>query len=279
MLLLLTFLFPVSAQALSLATDTHWQGSLRFDAGVRVEKGATLSVAPGTRVEFAGGALEVFGSLHARGARFEGEDWQGIVLRDGESRMEDCAVLGARTGVLVLGADPGIIGNQFTGNEIAIKAQGAARPILVGNQISGGGTGVLLSRRSDARLRHNRITGNRIGVQVEHSSYPVIRDNDLSGNAMALVLSRQSSAWEKTRGAGGRRPVALTGAVDAKNNWWGAAATEELERTAGRGNPSFIHDGRDEPFFTDEGKTYPLDIVEFAPWRAAPLTLGSGQGR
>lgn len=272
LLLLLALLHPAAVQALSIATDSLWRGELRFGENVRVEKGVTLSVAPGTRVEFFGGALEVFGTLRARGARFEGDDWQGIVLRDGESRVEDCLVQGARTGILVLGGAPEISGNEFTGNGIAIQVNGPARPTLVGNRIRGGGIGVLLSRRADARLRHNHINGHRIGVQVEDSSYPVIRDNDLSGNAMALVLSRQSSAWEKANGEAARRPVALTGTVDAKNNWWGSAATEELARDAGRGNPSFIHDGRDEPYFEAEGRKYPLDIVEFLPWRTVPLT-------
>jgi parallel beta-helix repeat protein len=192
------------------------------------------------------------------------------------------------------GTDPEIGGNRFEGNEVGIQVDRAARPVLVSNVLVDGGTGILLSRRADARIRHNRISGNRIGVQVEYSSYPVIRENDLAGNAMALVLSHQSSAWERANGeaaraaessgrgafgqtarqpadAEARRPRALTGTVDAKHNWWGAAETAELTRSAGHGNPPFIHDGRDEPYFEDEGKKYPLDMVEFAPWRATPL--------
>ncbi|WP_305046021.1 right-handed parallel beta-helix repeat-containing protein [Geoalkalibacter sp.] len=386
LLLFLLLLLPVAAQARSIAADTLWQGRVELSGAVRVEKGVTLTVAPGSEVHFSGGGLEVLGTLAARGARFTGDDWEGIILRGGESLLEDCLVSGARTGIQVLGgkpllrnlelsgnttglelrqqssaevvgcrilgnrevglflkddakprvedciiadngrfgvyihralprvfrgnqlngnavglmiayygSDPEISGNRFAGNEVAIKVDRAARPTLVGNQIADGGTGVLLARRSDARVRNNRINGNRIGVQVEYSSYPVIRDNDLSGNAMALVLDHQSSAWEKEngeaaraaesngRGAFGqaarqpaseaaRRPVALTGTVDAKHNWWGEAATQELTRGAGRGNPSFIHDGRDQPYFEDQGKQYPLDIVEFVPWRNAPLT-------
>lgn len=383
--LILCALLPTTAQALTIAEDTLWRGTLEFAEPVRVERGATLRVEPGTQVRFQGGGLEVLGRLEARDAQFSGTDWEGIQLHAGEHLLENCRISGARLGLLVLGgapqligleifangtglelrrqssaevrdcrirdnqtvglflkdearprvrncviegngrfgvyvyrsnptlfrdnllranpvglmvayygSDPEIGGNRLVGNEIGIQVDRAARPVLVGNDISGGGTGVLLSRRADARVRHNRIHGNRIGVQVEYSSYPVIRENDLAGNAMALVLSHQSSAWERANGeaarsaeSGGRgafgqaarqpadaaalQPRVLTGTVDAKHNWWGEAAVEELARDAGYGNPSFIHDGRDEPYFEDAGVKYPLDVVEFAPWRDAPL--------
>jgi parallel beta-helix repeat protein len=194
------------------------------------------------------------------------------------------------------GTDPEIRNNEFEQNGIAIKVDRAAQPLLAGNRIHGNETGLLLSRRADARVRRNLVRDNRIGIQVEYSSYPIIRENDLAGNGTALVLHHQSSAWEKTNGeamrktqsfargpfnrnaAGGKEaappPAVLTGTVDARRNWWGEDATAQLQANQGRGNQIFIHDSRDEPFFEDGGVNYPLDRVEFAPWREGPVFPG-----
>jgi parallel beta-helix repeat protein len=191
------------------------------------------------------------------------------------------------------GTDPEIRNNEFEQNGIAIKVDRAARPLVTDNRIHDNGTGLLLSRRADARVRRNLVRDNRIGIQVEYSSYPIIRENDLTGNGTALVLHHQSSAWEKANGeamrntqsfangpfnrnaSGGKEtappPTVLTGTVDARRNWWGGDGTAQLQVNQGRGNQIFIHDSRDEPFFEDGEVNYPLDRVEFAPWLGEPV--------
>jgi hypothetical protein len=69
-----------------------------------------------------------------------------------------------------------------------------------------------------------------------------------------------------------RQPAVLDGTVDARGNWWGHAGNLELARIGEQGNPSFIHDGRDQATFVEQGKNYPLDTVAFSPWNAIPLT-------
>jgi parallel beta-helix repeat protein len=200
------------------------------------------------------------------------------------------------------GSDPRIDGNRFEKNELAILVDRAARPVLAGNELSGNGTGVRLYRRADARLEGNRLTGNEVGIVVAYSSYPHIGGNDLAGNGTALRLEFQSSSWEEEKGAAARetessgrsafgqaprtevseeqrRPRQLTGRVDARDNWWGMEGTKELVRIGAEGNPSFIHDGRDEPFFVEDGQQYPLDRVLFEPWRQQSATVPAEKKR
>ncbi|MDX9709628.1 MAG: right-handed parallel beta-helix repeat-containing protein [Trichloromonas sp.] len=193
-----------------------------------------------------------------------------------------------------LGSDPEIAGNRFEKNEVAILVDKAARPILTGNLFTGNGIALHLYRRADARVEGNRFGDNTLAVLAEYSSYPKIAGNDFTGNERALELAYQSSAWEREKGAesraresrqgafgqgmrpdGGERqwpPAATDGTINARDNWWGTAGTEELATAAGKDNPSFILDGRDTPTFRDGGKDYPLDRVLFSPWRDRAAT-------
>lgn len=210
--------------------------------------------------------------------------------------FRDNRFAGQPTGLKIanLGSDPEIIGNRFDRHEVAILVDKAARPLLTGNVLTGNGTALHLYRRADARVEGNRFADNKLAVLAEYSSYPKITGNDFSGNERALELAYQSSAWEREKGAesraresrqgafsqgmrpdGGERewpPAATDGIIDARDNWWGTAGTEELATAAGKDNPSFILDGRDTPTFREDGKDYPLDRVLFSPWRDRAAT-------
>jgi parallel beta-helix repeat protein len=201
---------------------------------------------------------------------------------------------GQPTGLKIanFGTDPLIAGNRFENNEVGILVDKAARPTLTDNLLIGNGTGLHLNRRADPQVSGNRFNGNRVGILATFSSYPRIVGNDFSDNRLALKLEFQSSTWEKENGeaarrtetdrsafgrqprqnlgAENRRAVQLNGTLDARGNWWGPAGTAELAN--GTDNPSFIHDGRDQPTFSEGDKTYPLDSVLFSPWSPTTLT-------
>ena len=201
---------------------------------------------------------------------------------------------GQPTGLKIanFGTDPLIAGNRFENNEVGILVDKASRPTLTDNLLIGNGTGLHLNRRADPQVSGNRFNGNRVGILATFSSYPRIVGNDFSDNRPALKLEFQSSTWEEENGeaarrtetdrsafgrqprqnlgAENRRPEQMDGTVDASGNWWGAAGTAEL--AGGADNPSFIHDGRDQPTFSEGDKTYPLDSVLFSPWSPTALT-------
>lgn len=387
--LLLLLLGAAPAHALTLGADTRWSGELRFTEPVSVPAGVVLEIAPGTRVHFAGGGLEVAGRLVATQASLDGEKWAGLTLKGCDERtvLKDVSVRGAKTGILVqggapriegavlegnevglelrgkaagsvrdsvfrhnrkvglfvkddstaqvsgcrfdsqgkygayiyrarpgrfaqnrfernpvglmvayFGSDPLIEGNLFVGNQTAIEVDRAALPELRGNRLEGNTVGLFLQRRADPLVTGNRFAGNQLAIKLAFSSYPRITGNDFTGNALALRLEFQSSAWERAEGAAARaaevaavgafgsgqgaksvteaerRPALLDGTVDARGNWWGTEGTAELTRLGEAGNPSFVHDGRDQPTFLEKGRSYPLDTVRFAPWSAQAHT-------
>lgn len=390
--LLLALLCSASwAQAVTLARDTRWSGELHFAEAVIVPAGVALELAPGTRVSFAAGGLEVAGRLTARQASLEGNDWAGVTLKgcDARTRLNEVSIRGARTGLMIqggaplidgatldgnevgielrgksaatvratlfrgnrkvglfikddsvatvsgcrfegqgkfgayiyranpagfadnrfernpvglmiayFGSDPVIAGNEFVNNETAIEVDRAARPALRGNRLRGNRVALSLQRRADPQVLGNRFTDNQVAIRLAFSSYPRITGNDFSGNRLALHLEFQSSAWEREQGATARagevasvgafgsgqgartvtenerRPADLDGTIDARGNWWGESGNRELVRLGEQGNPSFIHDGRDQPTFVEKGKNYPLDTVTYAPWSSAPHTGG-----
>lgn len=193
------------------------------------------------------------------------------------------------------GTDPGVNNNRFLENEVAIQVDRAARPVIRGNLLRGNQIGLYIYRRSDPLVTGNRIESNDIGVMVAYSSYPQIEGNDLLANGTALKLEFQSSLWETQRGANARaeetsmrsafagqgmrsvteddrRAKSLEGLVNASDNWWGEDGTAELSKIGVSGNPSFIHDGRDQATFVDAGEEYPLDKVAHAPWSDVSFT-------
>jgi parallel beta-helix repeat protein len=219
------------------------------------------------------------------------------IYRASPARFSGNRFINNPTGLMVayFGSDPLIEGNHFEGNDTGIQVDRAARPELRGNRIERNRLGLYLYRRSDPLVTANRLTGNEVGILVAYSSYPRINGNDIEANGLALKLEFQSSQWELQLGAvaragetagrssfGGqaartvteedRRARDLDGTVDVRNNWWGEQETLALGKTGQKGNPAFIHDGRDQETFVDAEKTYPLDTVVFTPWSEQPLT-------
>ena len=191
------------------------------------------------------------------------------------------------------GSNPVVADNFFENNAVAVQVDRAARPTLKNNRLHDNRTGLYAYRRSDPIVSGNSFRGNDVAVLVAYSSYPLIEGNDFVGNNMALKLEFQSSQWEQKRGKAvrasetatrtafsgqgmrtvteeDRKATDLQGLVEARHNWWGKSGTAELQKIGGDGNPSFIHDGRDQALFVDDGEEFPLDKVSFAPWSEAP---------
>ncbi len=195
------------------------------------------------------------------------------------------------------GSNPELVDNCFDHNKTAIRVEKAARPLITGSDISNNGTGISLYRRADPLIENNLLAQNGIGIAIAFSSYPKISNNDFVDNEKAIYLEFQSSQWEQSKGASARQaessrsafgslekastelapPRNLDGTIDARQNWWGATANRELEKSGADGNPGFIDDGRDRPTFIEEGKEYPLDRVDFSSWRKSAVFGGAAQ--
>lgn len=231
------------------------------------------------------------------GCRFENNGKFGVyIYRARPTAFNANRFSGNPIGLMIayFGSDPRVEGNRFENNETAIEVDRAAQPELRGNLLQGNRIALFLQRRADPLVTGNRFTDNQVAIRLAFSSYPRITGNDFVGNSLALHLEFQSSTWEREQGAAARagevaavgafgsgqgaknvteeerRPNTLDGTIDARDNWWGEAGNLELARGGERVNPSFIHDGRDQPTFVEKGKNYPLDTVVLAPWSATP---------
>ncbi len=195
------------------------------------------------------------------------------------------------------GSDPVIENNIFRNNRTGVLVDRTAKPQLRGNLFEENEIGIDLYRRSDPHILKNRLSKNRQAIRVRYSSYPLIEQNDFTANDSALVLALQSSRWEEQKGEaarqeqlgavgafGGkkqnqvsedqRRAKGLDGTVDARNNWWGAAETLQLESVSADANLAWIIDGNDAPTFEEGGQTFPLDKVRWAPFSPHAWTDG-----
>ncbi len=231
-----------------------------------------------------------------RGNRFEQQGKFGAyVYRAMPELFSDNLFVDNPTGLMIshFGSDLLVRHNEFRNNNIGIKVDRSARPQIVGNRIEKNQTGIELYRRTDPLIELNLFKENRRGIHISFSSYPQIRRNDFIGNQGSLMLEFQSSEWEEQKGAGAREQQissagafagqkqsqvtekqrsapSLDGTVDARDNWWGVQETLELQNLGAEANLSWIEDGRDQPLFEEDGKSYPLDLVRWLPFSPQP---------
>lgn len=209
--------WAVTARALVLEADTVWRGELVLDGPVTVPAGVTLRVEPGSRVRFVRGGLTVSGRILARGARFSGEGWTGLVLKglESDSRLSDCRLSGATTAVTVESGSPRLEGLELRANRIGIelrrKSAATVRGCLfadnsrVGLMVKDGSTAAVVDNRFEHngrfgayifRARPRRFSGNRFrgqptGLMISHfGSDPLLEDNRLSGNEVGILVDR-----------------------------------------------------------------------------------------
>lgn len=217
LLLLCCLLGAGSAEALTLERDTRWSGELRFTEKVSVPAGIALTIAPGSRVQFQGGGLEVAGRLTAERADLGGDRWEGLTLKgcDEQTRLTDVAVRGAKTGILVQGGAPQLDRVTFEGNDTGLELRGKAagnvrNSVFRGNrkvglfvkddsvaQVTGcrfeaqGKYGAYIYRARPARFAQNRFERNPVGLMVAYyGSDPLVEGNDFTDNETAIEVDR-----------------------------------------------------------------------------------------
>lgn len=205
------------AAALTIDRETVWKGDLHFREPVRVKAGATLTVAPGSRIVFDGGKLEVAGRLVADAARFSGSNWEGIVLKgcDATTVISGGSVTGAKTGIFVGGGAPRIVGVALQENEVGLelKQKSAAevrdcrieRNRKVGlfikdestPQVSGtlirqnGKFGIYIYRAIPERFSGNRFEENETALMIANAgSDPLVEGNRFERNRLAISIDR-----------------------------------------------------------------------------------------
>jgi parallel beta-helix repeat protein len=219
LLLLLLLLLPGPLAAEVLTGEVHWSGQRQISEKVLVEKGARLTIAPGSRLEFIGGSLEVSGTLVAEQVEFYGGDWPGIILSrtDASTRLKDCRISGAKTGIFVAGGNPQLEKLQLINNQVGIELKQQSRalirdslfqgntkvglfikegsaPVVTGNQfVDNGRYGAYIFRSLPQAFSRNRFERNDTGLMIAYfGSDPLINDNQFVGNQLGIHADRSA---------------------------------------------------------------------------------------
>jgi parallel beta-helix repeat protein len=194
-----------------------------------------------------------------------------------------------------------IFGNTVRGNGDGIVCFMGAAPLIRNNDILDNERGIFCNQISTPEISANTIAGNRRGVVLHLSSYALVRGNNISGGEVLMELMNMSSDWERRVGGKPRRGLQQRNrvrteqgrevpqpgledglalevtAVAADGNWWGEAATREMEAKGPAANIAGLVDYYDVPTRTYEGfeGEYVQDRIAYAPWAKAPIA-GAG---
>lgn len=195
--LLVLLLLPATGWSLTLKADTRWQGEIHLKESVRVERGVTLTIAPGSRVTFASGRLEVAGRLVASGVRLAGKGWEGVVLKGcgADTLMRDCTVVGARTGIFVVGGAPQLESLTLTGNAVGMELRQKSAATVTGCSIRHNGkVGLFIKDDAAPTVTDNRFEANgKFGAYIYRALPAKFSGNFFSGQPTALMVSNFGS--------------------------------------------------------------------------------------
>jgi hypothetical protein len=214
-----------------------WQGEVTVEGTVVIAKGERLVILPGTRVLFAfhdengDGAgdsrITVQGSVRARGTQEApiefapgtsgtpgAAGWGEVLIEDAEScEFVRCRFVGAQQAVHAHRTALAVEECRFEGNGIGLRFTGG--PVVIRrNRFVANGTAVRYWE-SDPTVTANEFEGNATAVFVrEGSARSVITGNNFLSSTDYHVKLGESQAAD----------------VDARDNWWGTARREEIER-------------------------------------------------
>jgi hypothetical protein len=220
-LLLFLCLIPAPSHAFGVVIDRDatWEGEVRVTEPVTVEKGAILTIRPGTVVLLSGGDrdrdgcadgyLQVFGELRVEGdngrpVRFAaltpGKPWREIFFKDaratirhavfegaewalhihdGDARIEDTLLRGNGGGARTKGSGAAFTRCVISGNGIGLRFWDGG-PTVSASSIEGNGTGLFYREGTGGgKINGNRIANREWDVKIGEWA---AGDLDLSGN-------------------------------------------------------------------------------------------------
>jgi hypothetical protein len=231
-------------------TDVTWHGDIIVRKTIDSAKGAILTIAANTKVEFAGGAgLAIKGKIMAVGEQDSKitftslqkkgtSDWDEILLDSANgSLIAHCVFEHATWAVHSHFTNLGVRDSLFRKNYGGIRF--TSGPIEIKRSTFEDNTIGIRSYKGKSLITENVITRNEIGIFVrEKGGGLTIKENNIFGNSEYNVRSGDFNDED----------------VDARENWWGP------------GNPAnSIFDGRIERGI---GK------VSYEPYLNEPAKIG-----
>lgn len=257
-----------SGAILAVSRDTEWSGRIVLDRTVVVQKGSTLTILPGTRIEFLSRdedkdgigdtALRIEGRIMARGTTDEPivftsgksdpepADWMFVILEfSKDSRFEYCRFSYAYSGLQVHYSTAVVSDCIFKDNVDGFRfstANVSVENCLMKDNVNGIR---YEERKSRTRIRRNIISGNEIGIFCVTGSddRTLFSDNNIHGNRL----------YDFKMGLLQKKDVHLPG------NWWGTTDEAVVAKR--------IFDGLDDPAL---GRVFVNPVLEFEVSAAGP---------
>jgi hypothetical protein len=216
--------------------DTLWQGTIIVDGMVKLAKGATLWLAPGTRVEFVfrdknqdgigDNGIFVNGQLIAEGSREQNivftshsnppapASWGEIIIEYSKgSKFKFCRFEYAHWALHMHFSKVEINQSVFENNEGGLRFRSG--PVAIRNNLIRHNKTGLRFIHSQPVIEHNTISQNLTGIFIrEGVRHPSITHNNFTDNKdyhLKLGESQQHS-------------------IDCPNNWWGTTQTELIDK-------------------------------------------------
>lgn len=198
-LLLLTGWSTQPALAANLPGTTRWTGEVRLAEAVNVPRGATLTIAAGTRIVASSSeaVLAVSGKLLVEGTQaapvvFETPaGWRGIQFVEGEkgSLIRHARFTRAASAISTIATDFTLANSEFQGCEFAVKLEREANPIIENNWFADNGIGIANEMKSAPTIRNNRFSGHtKTAIFASHGSRGPITGNRFVENQQGLGL-------------------------------------------------------------------------------------------
>jgi parallel beta-helix repeat protein len=199
---LLLFMLPVAGWAVPLLIEgeQQWRGRVEISGPVKVEHGAVLSIAPGSRIEISDpqaklsvrGRLLVQGTAAAPVIFSAPAGWQGIsfVEADSGSSIESARFADCRQGVSIIATSPQLRNNQFSGCEVGIELLRESQALIESNSFVDNHLGVKVGMRSSPTISHNSFSGQQEGVQISNGSSGSLEGNHFTANQSGISLHR-----------------------------------------------------------------------------------------
>lgn len=255
---------PLRLESGILEGEIRWSGRVEIRGVLLVNRGAHLTIDPGTEVIFlhvdedgdgiGDGELNVLGRLTALGtpsrpivfrADREGrKGWTFLHLSGNRaSSISNCVFRDAFTGIQLHYVEADVSNCLFTGNHEGLRY----------STIRGG-------------IRHNTFRDNGVGIRFEgRQSSVLVERNSFEGNGIAVFPVTRGSREDRfrrnnfsSRDYNVKLGFEQEGDLDFSDNWWGTESREGVYES--------IFDGRTDPS---------LGTVEAEPFLAAPVT-GAG---
>ena len=195
-----TLLLAAPVLAAPLKSNTTWSGAVTLKEMVTVEKGATLTLAPGTtvRATSADAGIAVSGTIRINGSAaapvvLSGvKGWKGIMLNEtgaAPHRIDYARFSDAENGVSLMAGQVEIRHAEFRTCDTGVKLIREGKLLLEDSFFEKNGVGVANEMKSAVTIRRNRFLGSsKTAIVASHGSGGPIEGNTFEKNEQAIGL-------------------------------------------------------------------------------------------